>query len=329
MRLAQFVVTPETRSPLLAVRRVAKAVLAGRSAPEASPLYLHGPPGVGKSHLAQGLIAEVCAGDSPRTARLVIAGDLAAGFPVSEASDDWRGSLSCDLLVLEDLQHVADRAVPALARAVDHRVCRGLPLVVTANVGPGLLHNLPPQLTSRLGCGLVIGLDLPGLQSRRYLLERLAQRQRLATAAGVLDWIAEQTTGGVRQSCGALTALAALSAGLPESPSLATVQQRWTDLTPRKPAANVERIVQHVARYYAVKPRDLQCRSRHAQTLWPLQVAMYLVREQMCLPWARIGVAFGGRDSSTVRHAMRKVAERADNDPATASALRQLRAEVA
>jgi chromosomal replication initiator protein len=328
VRLGQFIVTPESRSAHLAVRRVAKVVTAGKSPREASPLFLHGPPGVGKSHLVSGLLGAVSEATSARTARLVAAGDLIPGMPDSENADTLHDCAACDVLIIEDVQHLPARTVAAFARLVDRRIAHGQPLAITANAGPAQLRGLPPRLTSLLSTGLVIGLELPGVKTRRYLLERFAQRQRLATASGVLDWLAEQTTGGVRPLLGAVTTLAALSAGSPRPPELPTVQRLWPDSTPARTAPNVQRIVQQVARYYALDAKDLKSRSRQSRTLWPLQVAMFLVREQTGLAWTRIGDALGGRDPSTVRHAFRKVAELAGTDPATASALRQLTAEV-
>jgi chromosomal replication initiator protein len=312
----------------LAVRRIAKLVAAGKAPREASPLFLHGPPGVGKSHLVSGLLGAVSEATSARTARLVAAGDLRPGIPGEESTDSLQECADCDLLIVEDVQHLAARTVPGFARLVDRRNAHGRPLVITANSGPAQLRDLPPRLTSLLSTGLVIGLDLPSPMTRRYLLERFAQRQRLRTAPGVLDWLADQTVGGVRPLLGAVATLAAISAGSPFAPELPAVQRQWPESSPGRTAPSVQRIVQQVARYYSLEAKDLKSRSRQSRTLWPLQVAMFLVREQTGLAWTRIGDALGGRDPSTVRHAVRKVAKRADTDPATASALRQLTAEV-
>ena len=87
MKLAQFVATPETRSALQAVRRIAAAVRAGQSPRDALPLFLHGPPGVGKSHLAAGLVAAVSEGSPPRTARLIPAAELPIDLPEAVTSE--------------------------------------------------------------------------------------------------------------------------------------------------------------------------------------------------------------------------------------------------
>lgn len=328
VKLAQFVATPETRSAYQAVRRIAAAVRAGQSPRDALPLFLHGPPGVGKSHLAAGLVAAVSEGSPARTAQLIPAADLPGDLPEAVSSDVVRGALECDVLAIEDVQQLPARAAGIFSSIVDFRVDRRKPLVVTAGVGPALLPALPQRLTSRLSAGLVIALNLPSPASRRYLLERLAQRQRVPIAPGVLDWLAAQSSGGVRPLLGSLTTLHRLSDGSAKPLELAAVQKAWPNPVRESRGADLDRVARSVANYYSLEVAALRSRKRQAGTLWPLQVAMFLARELTALPWTRIGVAFGGRDPSTVRHAARKVAERAATDPATATALRQLRSEL-
>jgi chromosomal replication initiator protein len=329
VRLAQFVVTPENRSALLAIRRLAAAVRNGRAPNESLPLYLDGPPGVGKSHLAAGLMAAVSEGSPPRTCRFVAAGDWPAGSPDLDSADFTESARACDLLIVEDIQHLPARAENALARIVDHRLSRRRAFVVTGNKGPAPMRHLSSRVRSRLGAGLVVSLELPSPETRRYLLERFAERHRLATSPGVIDWLAGQSTGGLRPLLGAINTLAGISGDKARPPDLPAVQKQWPALAPPPPTPSIERIVRQVARHFSIETKAMSDRRRHAGILWPLQVAMFLTREQMGLPWTRIGAAFGGRDASTVRHAVNKVAEREAADFATASVLRQLRAEVA
>jgi chromosomal replication initiator protein len=326
--LTRFVVTPETRSALHAVRQLAAAVAAGRRA--VSPLVLHGPPGTGKTHLAAGLLDEVSRGEPPRTARLIAAADLAADPPPDGADaypEALQGAGACDLVIVEDLQHLPARAADALARLIDHRRPRRRPLVVTANAGPARLPGLPPRLTSRLCAGLVVGLEPLSAPSRRAVLHDLARQRDLATAAGVLDWLADATPGGVRPLLGALSTLAALTRTVPFPPELPAVQAHWAELG-EKNKPTLERVAQRVAAYYRLDVKTLRGRNRQPRALGPCQVAMYLARELTGLAWPRIGTFFGGRDPSTVRHAYGKIAESQAGDAGLAAALRQLRAEL-
>jgi chromosomal replication initiator protein len=316
--LSGFVATPETRLAVQAVRRLAAGLRTGKPPRSDNPLVLHGPPGSGKSHLAAGLVAAMTADRSSRTARILAAADFA-----TEPPDE---TLACDLLIIEDLQHLPIRAADALVRVVDFRFPRRLPLVITASTGPSRLPGLPARLTSRLSGGLVVGLAPLTPAGRRLVLRQLAKQRRIRVGSDVLNWIADHTPGGVRPLIGALTLLDSLCRGRPTPPDLPTVMAHWQSATPTV-APTPDRVAKAVARHFRLDVKALRTRRRQPAGLWPCQVAMYLTRELTGLPWPQIGEAFGGRDASTVRHAYQKVAERADRDGGFATEMRRITAE--
>ncbi len=316
---ADWVTTPENRLARAAVERVT-ACLAARRRPSAlNPLLLHGPVGTGKTHLVNTLAAEAI----QRRPDLVVC---------VVSADEWGTQEEpvpgdCDLLIVEDVHALRAHRVEALIRILDERRTRGRQTVVTAAQGPGQLTHLPARLTSRLACGLVVGLEpLSPLSRRQYLSERSRQRG-LSVPLEVIGWLADHVGSSARQLEGALNRLQTLTLLEGQPQSIATLAEQFCpDVTAARPS--VERIIERVGRYFRVEPEQLCARSRGRNALLPRQVGMYLARQLTPLSLDQIGASFGGRDHSTVLHACRKVEQALEQDTVLAGAVRQLHADL-
>lgn len=311
-----FLALPENRSALAAVRS-----LATRGRLRANPLLLHGPPGTGKSHLLQELLKKLAAREETTTARSLSAGDLAR----SESAFADRDLLSCDVLVLEDVQLLPVRESDAFCELLDRRLSRRKATILTSNVGPAALRHMPRKFTSRLASGLVVQLEPIGPASRRTVLEHFAKRRKLRLEPDAVEWLSLQATGGgVRPLLGLLENL---TRG--PMPLDCVAVQRMLIAAGRPPAArtDVNRVVKHVAAAFGITQKELLGASRLRRVLTPRQVAMFLARELCGLSLPRLGAAFG-RDHTTILHACRKVEAEAIQDATLAGRLRQLRAEL-
>jgi chromosomal replication initiator protein len=285
------------------------------------PVLLHGPPGTGKTHLVTTLLAALASEPSGPTAQLLPAADLPAD---GDTLLDIRG---CDLLVVEDLQHLPERHGEALVRLLDDRLPRRRAVLCTAAVGPAHCPRLPQRLRDRLAGGLVVGLEPPSPAGRRALLDHAAAERGLTLPAEVADWLATRTAG-IRQLLGDLVRLEGLFRDRPTPPDLAAVRD-WLAGPAEEHPGPLERIVQQVGRHFRVKEKLLRSATRLRHVLVPRQIAMYLGRELTEMSLAQVGAYFGGRDHTTVLHACRKVERDSAADPALAGVLRQLRAELA
>ncbi len=326
---ARFVILPENRAALLAVQDLAACF--GHRLDRAVPLlFLHGPNGTGKSHLATALAKEI----SRRhyRAQALSAADL---FP-AQASDEGEalpghgaGQAEVDLLVVEDVQHLPLAAGAALLALLDERRLLGLPTVLTATAGPRFLAQAgkpwPSRLCSRLAGGLVVGLEPLQAASRGLLLAEFAQRQQLALPVDVLAWLADNLSGGARQLEGLINQLMALSRQ--RLLTVAAVAEQLGDLVEAN-RPTVERVASQVGGYFRLEPRQLQSRRRQRNVLWPRQIGMYLARQLTALSLEEIGAYFGGRDHSTVLHACRKVQKALEHDLVLAGAVKQIHAEL-
>lgn len=318
---------PENRSALTAIRRLGRAILRGRTVAALNPLYLHGPSGSGKSHLLAALAGRITRAAPDRIVNLQTARDL---VPPTNADLPTEPILTtdADLVIVEDLQHLAERAIETLVHLVDHCQRRHRPLVVTATSGPAELITLPTRLASRLASGLVVRLEPLGPHSRRQFLQWDAQRRGLDLPEDALDWLAENLPGSGRQLAGTLNRLETLNQ-LDSLPlTLDRVRIALVNEAPlHRPT--VERIAACVSAFYRVEPRLIRSPRRSRGIVLPRQVGMYLARRFTGLSLDQIGAYFGGRDHSTVLHACRKVEQALAHDLELCGAVRQLQAEIA
>jgi chromosomal replication initiator protein len=330
LTFARFLPLPENRSALAAVRRMADCLTSRRPKRSDNPLYLHGPAGSGKTHLASAVVEDVTHRAPELVAAVLSAGDLRTTAlprdPDGEVADGLQAARDSDLLVIEDVQHLDGRASETVVQLLDHLLPRGGQVVVTALVGPRHL-DLPGRLTSRLAGGLVVGLEPLQVSSRLALLQDKAQRRQLAVGRDVLAWLAENLAGG-RQLEGALTRLEAL-ARVPHQPlDVAAVAAHFREQADAA-RPTVERIAAKVSSHFHVEPKHLRSGRRSRSVLLPRQIGMYLTRRLTGLSLEQIGHYFGGRDHSTVLHACRKVEQALAGDAALSGTVRQLHAALA
>jgi chromosomal replication initiator protein len=250
----------------------------------------------------------------------------------ARAAERFDEASGCDLLVIEDLQHLPDRATETLIQLLDERSHHGLTTVVTASTGPAQLAHrgnpLPIRLTNRLASGLVVAMQPLQVASRRQFLRTLARRRGLDVTDEVLNWLAESLAGAGRQLEGALHQIEALAALDGKMLTLDTVREQFqVQAEAGKPT--VEHIVRRVSEYYRVEPRQLKSARRLRRLMLPRQISMYLARQLTPLSLQQIGACFGGRDHSTVLYAYRKVEEAIQSDMALSSAVQQIHAELA
>jgi chromosomal replication initiator protein len=313
---SQFVLLPENRSAVLAVRRLARCLGPTIRRSPFAPLLLHGPPGVGKSHLADQLL-EWAAREHTVVRR------EAADWSASEQEQPSDEVKTCGLLIVEDVQHLPKHGVDSFTAVLDYRIARCQPTLVTASQSPAGLTNLPTRIISRLIGGLVVGLDPLAAASRRRFLERLAAWRRFSLRVDALASLAAHTPGSGRQLIAALNRLQNLRQSQPTSPDAAAVELLLqAEAVIQQPT--IERITQQVGELYQVSPKKIRGRDRQPGILLPRHVSMYLARELTKQSLAQIGEFFG-RDHSTVRHACQKVTDSLANDPELAANIRQLR----
>jgi chromosomal replication initiator protein len=325
-----WVLLPENRAGRVAVEAVADGI--SSSGGSLNPLFLHGPAGTGKTHLVRWLVAEATRCNPALLVAALSGSELAAQVRRPDESDpdvadDLTAARRADLLILEDLQHLASRSADLVAGLIDRLLARCKQVVCTASTGPAHLTELPVRLTNRLAGGVVVGLETFAPGSRVIFLTERARQRGMNVGIDILSWLAGQIPGSARQLEGALNRLQELIRLHGGAISSEIVREHFADGPMR--SITLERIARQVGQYYRVTPRQLCARSRARGALLPRQVGMYLARQLTDLSLVQIGAFFGGRDHTTVLHACRKVEQGLDTDTGLAGAVRTLSADLA
>lgn len=295
-----------------------------------SPLVLCGPTGVGKSHLALGIV-QAWGSRHPGDAIVCTnAADFARDYFEAHQRDTivaWQQRIrAARLFVFEELAALATKpaAQVELLHTLDALADEQAHVIVTARQLPERTPKLLPTLASRLCGGLVVPLSLPGPETRRAVLDRAARNRRLAVTDRGLQALAEHLTVNVPELCGALLELEseAPADGRPIDVPLVEsfVARRLTRRIPTLPT-----IARHAARYYGLTVSQLKSVSRRRGVVLARDVAMHLARQLTGKSLAEIGTYFGGRDHTTVLHGCRQIDEQVRRDATLVRSLDELR----
>ena len=309
MTFASFVPGKSNVLALSAARR-----LAAPEAPQFHPLYLRSETGQGKTHLLNAIAAATVERDPSACIILMSAEKFMMEFVAAVRSHgmmDFKARLrAADLLLIDDLQFVIgkDSTQTELLHTFDDVVSGGGRLVVAADRLPHRLDGIDQRLLSRLAGGLVADIDPPDVELRRAILEQKAIALNADVPGEVIDWIAQQFPRNVRELEGALNRLFAYASLTGTVIDLALAQERLSEAARGSRARiTIEDIQRAVCAHFRIDRGEMASARRTRAVARPRQIAMYLAKELTPRSFPEIGRRFGGRDHSTVIHAVRTI----------------------
>jgi chromosomal replication initiator protein len=315
------------------------AALAVAEAPGESynPLFLHGPPGLGKTHLL-GAIANYLHAHSP---------NLAVHYTTAESfTNEFVGALQTtgieafkeryrrsDVLLIDDIQFLEgkERTADEFFHTFNALHEGGSQLVLTADRLPAALLGLAERIRDRFEWGLVTSLEPPDLATRLLFLGNLVRERSEELAPEAIRAIASRPSSNLRLVEGALTRVVARASLTGSDVTPESVNEALPTALADPPAASptVEEIQRQVADRLGVSVDEMLSRTRRAAPVARArQLAMYLSRQLTDLSLPEIARAFNRSDHTTVMHAIRRVEERTLADPALARTLEQLGADL-
>ncbi|MCG6567642.1 chromosomal replication initiator protein DnaA [Tessaracoccus sp. ZS01] len=282
-----------------------------------NPLMIYGPSGLGKTHLLHAIGHYVTSYYENLRVKYVSTEELTNDFINAISNNrtaEFRSSYrDVDVLLVDDIQFLESKIQTQEEFFHTFNTLHNAQkqIVMTSDRPPKLLEALEPRLRSRFEWGLMTDIQPPDLETRIAILRKKVAQQRLTAGTQVLELIASRIPTNIRELEGALTRVAALASLNAQEITEDLTQQVLNDLMPEDAApVDAQTIMAATAGYYGISHDDLTGASRVATIASARQVAMYLCREMTELSLPKIGSKFGGRDHSTVLHAVRKITEK-------------------
>jgi chromosomal replication initiator protein len=279
-----------------------------------NPLFIYGGVGLGKTHLVHA-VGNRLLQDKPDAKVLYIhaeqfVSDVVKAYQRRTFDEFKERYHSLDLLLIDDVQFFAnkDRTQEEFFNAFEALLAKKSHIVMTSDTYPKGLANIHERLVSRFDSGLTVAIEPPELEMRVAILINKARAEGTEMPEEVAFFVAKNVRSNVRELEGALRKILAYSRFNQKEISIQLAREALRDLLSiQNRQISVENIQKTVADYYKIKVADMYSKKRPASIARPRQIAMYLAKEltQKSLP--EIGELFGGRDHTTVLHAVRKI----------------------
>ena len=279
-----------------------------------NPLFIYGGVGLGKTHLMHA-VGNKLLQDKPQSKVLYIHAEQFVSDVVKayqrKTFDEFKDRYhSLDLLLIDDVQFFAnkERTQEEFFNAFEALLAKKSHIVMTSDTYPKGLADIHERLVSRFDSGLTVAIEPPELEMRVAILINKARLEGTEMPEEVAFFVAKNVRSNVRELEGALRKILAYSRFNQKEISIQLAREALRDLLSiQNRQISVENIQKTVADYYKIKVADMYSKKRPASIARPRQIAMYLAKEltQKSLP--EIGELFGGRDHTTVLHAVRKI----------------------
>ena len=281
-----------------------------------NPLFLYGGVGLGKSHLIHSIGNSIIQRNPKAQIRYIHAetyvSDVVKAYQRKSFDDFKKYYYSLDLLLVDDIQFFAgkSRTQEEFFYAFEKFIADQKQLIITSDTYPTELNGIDMRLVSRFGSGLTVAIEPPEIEMRVAILIKKSTDVGYPLQEEEAFFVAKHLKSNVRELEGALRKIVAFCDFHQTRPSLSSVKEALKDiLLLQKTSVSVETIQKYVADFYKIKIADMYSKKRPASIALPRQIAMYLSKEltQKSLP--EIGELFGGRDHTTVLHAVRKITD--------------------
>lgn len=311
----------EGRSNLMAFETCQK-VVTEIGAAQHNPLFLYGPTGLGKTHLMQAVGNEVMKNRPNARVMYMTAESFVQDFVSSlqqgKVDEFKKNCRSLDLMLVDDIQLLEGKEASMVEffYTFNALLDDSKQIILTSDRYPKELTKLDARLVSRFSWGLAVGIEPPDIDTRIEILLKKAENNQVDLPRNCALFIAQQVVANVRELEGALNKVVAMARFKGTTIDLDVVRESLKDIVAiRARVISVENIQKVVSEYFRIPLKELIGPKRTRIYARPRQLAMGLARELTGESFPDIGLAFGGRDHSTVMHACEKVQQLCRDEP--------------
>lgn len=301
-----------------------------------NPLFLYGNSGLGKTHLMHS-IAHFILDHNPTAKVLYVTSETFTNELIlsiqNNKNEAFRNKYrNIDVLLIDDIQFISKKegtqeeffhTFNALYESTKQ-------IIISSDRPPKEIETLEDRLRSRFEMGLIADIQPPDYETRIAILRKKAERDNLQVPDDVMAYIAKNIASNIRELEGALTRIVAFSTLTNQNISIPLAENSLKDIFSENASAplTVELIQEIVAAHYNIRIEDIQGSKKPKNIAFPRQVSMYLSRKLLDLSLPKIGEKFGGRDHSTVMHAVSKIEKMLETDTVLQGTVFQLEKQI-
>ena len=300
-----------------------------------NPLFIHGGVGLGKTHLLQAICQSVLERRSDARILYLSCDSFINQFISSVQNGDMNQFRyrfrHVDVLVIDDIHFLRghERTQEEFFHTFNTLYQGNKQIILSADAPPSEIPELEERLVSRFNWGLVARIEKPCYETRVAIIQKKAALRGLTLPEDVVCYVAAKVENNTRELEGAITriqGMAMLQGGLIDM-DLAHAALGETG-TPEQRLITIQQIIDAVTTYYNVRTSDLQSKKRHKSIAFPRQVCMFFARKHTRYSLEEIGGYFGGRDHTTVLHAVRTVTGDIETDSQIAEQLNHIEGQL-
>lgn len=301
-----------------------------------NPLFLYGGVGLGKTHLMHA-IAHYVLTQNPSTKVMYVSSEKFTNELIYAIKDDRNEEFrsryrNIDVLLIDDIQFIGgkERTQEEFFHTFNALYEANKQIIISSDRPPKEITTLEDRLRSRFEWGLTADIQSPDLETRIAILQKKAQLEDIYIPNDVLAFIANKVVSNIRELEGALNRVIAYSSLTETEISVDLCAEALKELLS---AANTKvidssHIIDTVSRYFDLRPEEFKSQKRNRNVSFPRQIAMYLCRDILGLSLPKIGEEFGGRDHTTVIHAVKKIEEEVQASTETKRTIEELKRNI-